>query len=157
MRSMRSVSTMVLVGLWLGGFSACSTILMNTPVSKSADGWAVTLGEVKKGPDEYVGERVVMNPGKGDALIWTVVTVRNESNQEETFSYDACVLDGKGEARQPLAVDRHAADGNSTADRSEAFDPGQERTRRLIYTFPKDQRPTRMRCGKIVLPVPGPR
>jgi hypothetical protein len=156
MRSMRSVRTMVLVGMWLGGFSACSTVLMNTPVSKSADGWAVTLGQVTQGPDEYVGERVVLNPGKGETLIWTVVTVRNESAQEETFSYDACVLDGKGEAREPLAVDRNA-EANSTADRSEAFDPGQERTRRLIYTFHKDQRPTRMRCGKILLPIPGRR
>jgi hypothetical protein len=156
MRSMRPVSTMVLVGMWLGGFSACSTVLMNTPVSKSADGWAVTLGQVTQGPDEYVGERVVMNPGKGETLIWTVVTVRNEGAQEETFSYDACVLEGKGEAREPLAVDRNA-DVNSTADRSEPYDPGQERTRRLIYTFPKDQRPTRMRCGKILLPIPGRR
>ena len=156
MRSMRPVGTMVLVGMWLGGFSACSTVLMNTPVSKSADGWVVTLGQVTKGPDEYVGERVVMNPGTGDALIWTVVTVRNESTQEETFSYEACVLEAKGEARQPLIVDRHT-DENSIADRSEAYDPGQERTRRLIYTFPKNQRPTRMRCGKIVLPVQGPR
>jgi len=156
MRSMRPVGTMVLVGMWLGGFSACSTVLMNTPVSKSADGWVVTLGQVTKGPDEYVGERVVMNPGTGDALIWTVVTVRNESTQEETFSYEACVLEAKGEARQPLIVDRHT-DENSIADRSEPYDPGQERTRRLIYTFPKNQRPTRMRCGKIVLPVQGPR
>ncbi len=156
MRSMRPVSTMVLVGMWLGGFSACSTVLTNTPVSKSADGWGVTLGQVTQGPDEYVGERVVLNPGKGETLIWTVVTVRNESAQEETFSYDACVLDGKGEAREPLTVDRNA-DVSSTADRSEAFDPGQERTRRLIYTFPKDQRPTRMRCGKILLPIPGRR
>ena len=156
MRSMRSVSTMVLLGMWFGGFSACTSVLMNTPVSKGADGWVVTLGQVTKGPDEYVGERVVMNPGTGDALIWTVVTVRNESTQEDTFSYDTCVLETKGEARQPLIVDRHA-DENSTTDRAESFDPGQERTRRLIYTFPKNQLPTRMRCGKIVLPVPGPR
>jgi len=61
---MRSVSTMVLLGMWLGGFSACTSVLMNTPVSKSADGWVVTLGQVTKAPDEYVGERVVMNPGR---------------------------------------------------------------------------------------------
>ena len=156
MKSMRPVSTMVLVGMWLGGFLACSKVLMNTPVSKSADGWAVTLGQVKEGPDEYVGERVDMAPGKGEEFIWTLVTVRNESSQEETFSYDACVLEGKGETRQPLIVDRNA-DVNLTADRSESIAPGQEYTRRLIYTFPKDRRPTRLRCGKIALPVKGPR
>ena len=156
MRSMRPVSTMVLVGMWLGGFSACSSVLMNTPVSKSADGWVVTLSQVKQGPDEYVGERDDMSSGKGEVLIWTRVTVRNESGQEETFSYDACVLEGKGEARQPLIIDRNA-DVNSSAERSESVAPGQEYTRRLIYMFPKDRRPTRMRCGKIVLPVQGPR
>jgi len=85
MRSMRSVSTMVLLGMWLGGFSACTSVLMNTPVSKSADGWVVTLGQVTKGPDEYVGERVVMNPGTGDALIWTVVTYETTALRKRRF------------------------------------------------------------------------
>ena len=157
MRSMRSVSTMVLLGMWFGGFSACTSVLMNTPVSKTADGWTITLGEVRDAPDEYVGEGgVLVAPGDYQKLIWALVTVRSNLGQEETFSWETCVLVGKGEARQPMIVDRHA-DENSIADRSEPFDPGQERTRRLIYTFPKNQRPTRMRCGKIVLPVPGPR
>jgi len=158
MRSMRPISSMVLLGIWLGGFTACAPVLlMNTPVSKTADGWSITLGQVKEGPNEYVAEGgVLVTSDAGENLIWTVVTVRNESTQEETFSYEACVLEAKGEARQPLIVDRHT-DENSIADRSEPYDPGQERTRRLIYTFPKNQRPTRMRCGKIVLPVQGPR
>jgi hypothetical protein len=157
MRSMRPVSKMVLVAMWLGGFSACSpALLMNTPVSKSADGWGITLGQVKAGPDEYIGEGGVnVTSGTDETLIWALVTVRNDSAQEQTFSYEDCVLEWNGEARQPLVVDRHA-EINAAVDRSEAIAPGQERTRQLIYTYPKHQPPTRMKCGKIVLPVQGP-
>ena len=161
MRSMRSVSTMVLLGMWLGGFSACSSVLMNTPVSKQADGWVITLSHVKEGPDEYIGEGGVrVNSDAGEKLIWTLVTVKNESAEEQTFSYDTCALVGKSVTRQPLVFARHAeaeVEVNSTADPSEAIAPGQERKRQLIYTFPKNQRPTQMKCDKIVLPVQGPR
>jgi hypothetical protein len=158
MRSMHPVSTMVLVGMWLGGFSACSpALLMNTPVSKSADGWGITLGEVKEGPDEYIGEGGIrVTSDAGEKLIWTLVTVRNDSGEEETFSYDTCALEGKGGVRPPEVVDRHA-EVNAAADRSEAIAPGQSRTRQLIFAYPSDHRPDRMKCGKIVLPIKGPR
>jgi hypothetical protein len=162
MRSMRPVRTMVLLGMCLGGFSACSSaLLMTTPVSKQADGWGITLGQVKEGPDEYIGEGGVrVTSESGEKLIWTLVTVKNDSGEEQTFSYDTCALEGKGVTRQPMVVGRPAeaeAEVNAAADRSEAIAPGQDRARQLIYTFPKDQRPTRMKCGKIVLPVQGPR
>jgi len=158
MRSMRPVSTVVLLGMWLGGISACSpALIMNTPVSKHADGWAITLGQVKAGPDEYIGEGGVnVTSGTDETLIWTLVTVKNESGEEQTFAYDTCVLDWQGEARQPLVVGRPAeaqAEVNAAADRSEAIAPGQERTRQLIYTYPKEQPPTRMRCGKMAIPI----
>jgi hypothetical protein len=156
MRSMHPVSTLLLVGMWLGGLSACSPVMMNVQVSKSAEGWGVTLGEVREGPDEYVGPEVGLFAQDGEKFIWTVVTVKNELGQEETFSYDTCTLDGKGVSRQPMAVDRNL-DVNATADRAEAIQPGQESVRRLIYSFPKEQWPTRMKCGTIVLPIPAPR
>jgi hypothetical protein len=156
MSTMRPVSTMVLVGMWLGGFSACSSVLMNAPVSKNAEGWVVTLSQAKEGPDEYVGEAAGVTPREGEKFIWTLVTVKNEGSQEQTFSYEACVLEGKGESRQPLIIDRNA-EVNAAADGSEPFAPGQERTRKLIYKYPKDQRPTRMKCGTIMLPIQKPR
>jgi hypothetical protein len=153
---------MVLLGTLLGGFSACSSaLLMSAPVSKTADGWGITLGQVKEGPDEYVGEGGVRVTSEADEkLVWTLVTVKNESGEEQTFSYDTCALEGKGASRQPLVVGRPAetaAEVNAAADRSEAIAPGQDRARQLIYSFPKDLRPTRMKCDKIVLPVQGPR
>jgi len=156
MRSTRRFSTILLVGACLGGFSACTSVLMNTPVSKTADGWVVTLSQVKEGPDEYVGEVVTFLPGADEKLIWTLVTVRSELSEEQTFSYDACTLGGKGQGTEPSVVARYP-EVNAAADRAEAIAPGQERTRQLIYKYPKDQRPTRLKCGTIVLPIPAPR
>jgi hypothetical protein len=130
---------------------------MTTPVSKTADGWGVTLSQVREGPNDYVGEGgVLVTADTGEKLIWTLVTARNASGEEQTFSYDACVLEGKGLARRPRVVDRHE-EINAASDRAEAIPPGQERTRQLIYAFPEEQRPTRMKCDNIVLPVRGPR
>lgn len=156
MMSIRRVGTIFVVGLWLGGFSACSSVLMNTPVSKRGDGWVVTLSQVKEGPDEYVGEVVTFLPRTDEKLIWALVTVRSELGDEQTFSYDACTMGGKGQGTGPVVVARHP-EVNAAADRAEAFTPGQERTRQLIYQYPKDQRPTRVTCGTIVLPIQGPR
>ena len=162
MRFMRPNSTMVLVGMWLGGFSACApALLMNAPVSKNADGWAITLSQVKAGPDEYIGEGGVrVNSDADERLVWTVVSVKNQGSEEQTFSYETCSLEGKTVARQPVVIGRPAEPGaevNAAADRSEAIPPGQDRTRQLVYSFPKDERPARMKCGEIVLPIPGPR
>ena len=158
MRSMRSVSTITLVTMWLGGFAACSSVLLNTPVSKTADGWSITLAQVKDAPDEYVGEGgVLVAHGDDQKLIWATVTVQSSLTQEETFSWDTCVLAGKGESRPPSVVARHAEEVNTSADRAETFAPGQDRSRLLVYTYPKDQRPTALKCGTIVLPIPGPR
>jgi len=156
MMFMRPVGTMVLVGMWLGGLSACSSALLNAPVSKSANGWGITLGQAKEGPDEYAGDVGSVFAGTGEKLIWALVTVKNDGPQEETFDYDSCLLEGKGESRQILVVDKHG-EVLAPAERAEAIAPGQERTRQLIYSYPKDQRPTRMKCGAIVLPIPAPR
>jgi hypothetical protein len=156
MRSMRPVGTIVLFGMWLGGLSGCTSVLQNTPVSKTAEGWKVTLGEVKEGPDEYVGDVSTVAAGTGERLIWTFLTVKNEAAQEETFNYDSCVLDGKTQTYQPVVVDRNV-EVFTAADRAESFEPGVERTRRVLYSFPKDERPKRMRCGAITLPIAAPR
>lgn len=156
MTSMRPVHIVVLLGLSLSGLAACTSVLTNTPVTKRADGWVVTLGQVKEGPNEFVGEGVAVSAGKGEKLVWTILTVKSELGQEETFSYDACVLDAKERACQPVMVDRNEA-APAAVDRAEAFKPGQERTRLLIFTYPKNERPFRMRCNTIVLPIPAAR
>ncbi len=154
MKSMRSVGTIIL-GMWLGGLSACTSVLVNSPVSKTADGWSLTLNQLKDGPNEYISlqEAVSVNPGTGENLMWADLTVRNDNALEPTFEYDKCSLEAKELSRQPLVIDRKA-DMPSAADRAEAFDPGQQRTRLLVFSWPKDVRPTRLRCEKISLPIP---
>jgi len=146
-----------LAGMWLGGFSACTSVLMNTPVSKTAEGWVVTLSQVREGPNEYVGEVATVTPGSNEKLIWTILTVKSEQAGEETFSYDECILDGKEPSQRPAVVDKNLPEVRTAADHSEPFNPGMEHTRLLVYMYPKDLRPTRMKCGKIVLPIQAPR
>jgi hypothetical protein len=153
---MHSVSTSMMVGLWLGGISGCSPVLMNTAESKTADGWTITLSQVKDGPNEYVGEGgILVAPAENQKLVWALLTARNDSGQEQTLDYDTCILGGSGQGFRPLIVDRHAdPEVNQPADKAETYDPGQERTRQLVYPFPEDQRPTSLRCGTIALPIP---
>lgn len=156
MKSTRPVRMMVIAGICLGGISACSpALIMNNPVSKTAEGWSITLSQVKEGPDEYIGEGgILVAAESGDKLVWTLVTVKNPGNEEQTFAYDNCFLEGNGVARRPVVVDRHAnTEFNQAADRSEAIAPGKDVTRQVIYSFPEKQHPTRMTCEKVSLPI----
>jgi hypothetical protein len=155
MKSTPSVRLTILFGMYVCAATACApTILMSKPVSKTADGGALTLGEVKAGPNEYIGEGAVqVDAGDDHKLIWTLLTVKNAGPQDQTFSYDTCVLTGSGEAIPPSVVDRNAGEINAAADRAEEFNPGQERTRKLVYNYPEKQRPTAMKCDAIVLPI----
>ncbi len=158
MRSVQSVGAILGVGVWLGGIPGCGpALLMNTPVSKTADGWEITLRQVKEGPDEYIGEGgILVAPGDGQKLVWALVTVRNGGAREDEFSYDTCVLSGPGQAFRPLVVDRHAdPEVNSPADKVESFAPGREITRQLVFPYPKEQRPSSVKCGAIALPIRG--
>jgi hypothetical protein len=149
--------TIFLFGVLLGGFSACTSAMTNAPVTKRAEGWVVTLSEVKEGPDEYVGEGAVgLNANEGEKFIWAVVNVKSEHASEQNFAYEGCSLGVRDKGVEPFVVARHP-ETYAAADRSEDIAPGQERTRLLIYRYPKEQRPTRIKCGAIVLPIPAPR
>lgn len=156
MKPMPSFRTIILLGACLLAGAACApTILMSTPVSKkSGDGWAFTLGEVKEGPNAYVAEGGVgVEPGDDQKLIWAVLTVRNDGALEDTFSYDTCLLSGAGQSRPPSVVSKREGEINSALDMAEAISKGQERTRDLVFTYPKEQRPTSLKCGSAVLPI----
>lgn len=159
MSPLRSVGTFIVVGLSLVGLPACSSVLMNTPVSKTAEGWSVTLSQAKVGPNEFIGEGGVrLTSDEGEDMVWTTVTVKNEGGQEQTFVYDTCLLEGGGQVRRPLTVGRPPEAETEVAaavDRSEAYTAGQARLRQLIYSFPKDVRPTLLKCGAILLPIKG--
>lgn len=155
MKSMTSLFAPVLLGTCVFAGAACApAILMSTPVSKNGEGWTITLGQVKEGPNEYIAEGGVgVEAGDDQKLVWTLLTVRNDGAMDETFSYDTCLLTGPGQSRPPAVVDRHSGEVNSAADMAEAIARGEERTRQLVYTYPKEQRPTTLRCGAVVLPI----
>jgi hypothetical protein len=159
MKSRTSLFTTMLLGTCVCAGAACSpAILMSTPVSKSGEGWALTLGEVKEGPNEYIAEGGVgVEPGDDQKLIWTLLTVRNDGAMEESFSYDTCLLIGPGQSRPPSVVSKREGEVNQALDMAEAISKGQDRTRQLVYTYAKDLRPTMMKCGTVGLPIKTPR
>ncbi len=158
MTSTRPVRSIVLLGLLLGGWSACSSaILLGSPVSKTADGWAITVDQIKQGPNEYVGEVSTIIPEEGEKFIWVMMHVKNDAPQEQTFVYESCRMEAKGVSRPPAIVDRHAEITRQAADPEEAYEAGHQRTRELIFKFPEEQRPTRLKCGAIVVPIPAAR
>ena len=137
----------------IAGLSGCSTVLLNRPSARQADGWTITLGEVRDGPNVYPTGGTNYGPGDAEKFIWTVVTIRNDVAAVRSFSYDACALDGKGQSYVPVLVDRHTII-NSLTEKSESFDPGQVRTRRLIFSYPEALLPAEMRCGPMAWPIP---
>jgi hypothetical protein len=157
MRSRRPGKMMVLLGLWLGGFSACTSVLVGTPISKKSETWDITLGHVKQGPDEYVGDITTVVAGPDEDLIWTILTVKNVGNSPQMFSYESCMLEAGELSRRPLVVDRNEPEIKTAADRVEGFNPGQQRTRELVYSFPEKLRPAHMKCDTIVFPIPAAR
>jgi hypothetical protein len=114
------------------------------------------LSQLKDGPDEYPGENVVFTPNKDERFLWAMVTIRSEHGDEQMFENKACTLEAKGVVRHPMIVDKNDKNPEifATADDTESFDAGQERVRRLIFSFPKDQRPTRLKCGSIAIAIP---
>ena len=60
---------------------------------------------------------------------------------------------GRLEGSLPGLIDRDMTI-HALADKVEAFDPGQERGRRLIYSYPADAMPTRAKCANVTFPLP---
>jgi hypothetical protein len=153
---MKTGDNLGFIALSLLGSLGCSTVLMNRPSSQRADDWTVTVTEVTEGPNTYPTGGITYRPGSDESFIWASVTIRNELNAARTFSYDACDLDSGSQTYLPVLVDRDTMI-HALTDKVESFDPGESRGRRLIFSYPEDSRPTRMRCGPMTIPIPNAR
>jgi len=139
----------VVVALALGG---CGTVLYEVPVTQRSDEWTITIKRLKDGPNRFPMGTVDFVPAEG-RLLYLTVSIRNDSATKRDFSYDACDLDAGADAILPGIIDRDAAI-NMLGDKVESYDPGQERGRRLIYTYPATGYPTRVRCAHATFPLP---
>ena len=136
--------------------AGCSTVLMNVPTAQKADGWTISVLEVTDGPNWYSRGSITYRPGSGERFLWVTATFRNEAPLARNFSYDACDLDGGELAYVPVIVDR-ALFATAPADGVEPYRTGEERKRRLAFSYPDGRWPSRLRCGNTSFPFPRPR
>jgi hypothetical protein len=136
-------------------FAGCGTVLYDVPASRRSDDWTITIKRLKDGPNSFpMGAGVNFVPADGQRLLYLTLTIRNEAAIGRQFSYDACDLDAGNDVVLPGLIDRDAAI-NALADKVESYDPGEERGRRLIYSYPGDGFPTRVSCAHATFPLPG--
>jgi hypothetical protein len=128
-------------------FAACGTVLYDHPTTRQADGWTITVTRLKDGPNSFpMGAGVTFVPPDGHRLLFLTLSVRNDTGVKREFSWDACDLDAGAETVLPGMVDRDMAI-HALADKVEDFDPGEARGRRLLYAYPGEGYPTRVKCG----------
>ena len=140
--------------LGLLALSGCGTVLYDVPATRQSDDWTITIRRHKDGPNSFpMGAGVNFVPADGQRLLYLTVSVRNDAAQKRDFSYDACDLDAGTVAVLPGLIDRDAAI-HALADKVESYDPGEERGRRLIYSYPGGGFPTRVQCAHATFPLP---
>jgi len=148
----RSIAVVALLALGLG---ACGRTVFDQPISRTGDGWTVTLRKVTDGPNGVDQGNVVIKPKKGDRFIWVHLTLRNEQQQVRKFNFDRCDLDAGQNALLPGIVTHDMSLGYpSDFPREPQMDPGEAINRRLIYPYPVGQSPTRLRCAPMDFPLP---
>jgi hypothetical protein len=137
----------------LAAVAGCGTVLYNRPATNKADDWTITVTLLKDGPNSFpMGNGVNFVPADGDHLMYVTMTIRNDARSAREFSYDACDLDAGSQVVLPGLVDRDMAI-HALTDKVESFDPGQQRGRRLIFSYPAGSAPTRVKCGNATFPL----
>jgi hypothetical protein len=148
--SQLSLVVACLVGLFFGG---CGTVLTSVPITQKGDSWTITLLELRDGPNGYTRGNITYKPGRNQRFLWVTASFRNDAPAGRDFSYDACALDADDEVFLPVIVDR-ALFANAPTDGVEPYQPGEERKRRLAFSYPDDRMPPRLRCGASVFAFP---
>jgi hypothetical protein len=126
---------------------ACGKPILRSPVSASAGAWRIDTVDVWDGPNEYGTASRRYQPEEGTRFLWVVVELTNTTAQKRRFNWDRCDLDHREDGYLPALV----IDGAHVTDRVEVVDPSERLERYLVFSYPENTWPTRMRCGDVVL------
>lgn len=136
----------------LGG---CAHTVLDKRTDLKGDGWTLTVRKVTDGPNHFNTGNVNYEPVAGERFIWAVVTLRNERQQASKFAFDQCDLDAGADVVAASKVDHDLAVGYDTdLDHQPEVAAGDSIDRRLMFVYPKDRSPTRLRCATMTLPLP---
>jgi hypothetical protein len=127
---------------------------MNTRVEARAKDWTVAVTRVVDGPGRYnMGGSTTYVPADGERFLWISVTVRNDRQSTQTFTYDRCGLDLGSREVLPSIVDRDMVILSEIHDKQDNIGVGEVVSRRLIFSYPEARYPTRLVCGEAVIPL----
>jgi len=151
-RSSLALSAILLAGSPLAG---CAHTVFEQRTDLHGDGWTVTVRKVTDGPNTFNTGNINYKPESGERFIWVVLTVHNDEQQARKFAFDRCDLDSGNDAMVPTKVDHDLSIGYDTdMDHEPEIAAGDSIDRRLMFVYPKDRSPTRLRCAPMTLPLP---
>ena len=147
-----TLTAILALGPLAGG---CAHTVLDQRTDLRGDGWTLTVHKVTDGPNRFDTGNIVYKPESGERFIWVVVTLHNDEGQPRKFSFDRCDLDAGSDVMVPTKVDHDLPVGYDT---DLAHEPelagGESLDRRLMFVYPKDRSPTRLRCAPMVLALP---
>lgn len=129
--------------------AACAHSVLGQPVAATGGAWSIEVDNVLVGQDQFGTATRTFTPERGLRFIWVNVKLVNTSQQKRRFNWDRCDLDDAHEAYVPSLVTRRGA----IAPEVEIVEPGGRLERLLIFTFPEEKWPTRLKCGDVNLPL----
>ena len=132
--------------------ASCGRVILDVPVQRQGDSWDLTLTKVTDGPNSYSVGNNRFTSAPGERFIWAHVTLHNPSGAPRKFSFDRCDLDAGDQAYVPAVVS--FATLNGEVNREPELAPQETIERRLIFSYPFHQSPTRLRCAPMVIPLP---
>ena len=132
----------------------CGHTVLDQRTDLRGDGWTLTVRKMTDGPNRFDTGHIVYEPNDGERLIWVIITLRNDEQQARKFNFDRCDLDAGSDAMVPGKIDHDLPFSDVDMNHEPELAPGESIDRRLVFVYPKDRSPTRLRCAPMVLPLP---
>jgi hypothetical protein len=147
----RTALGLVLIGS-LFGAASCGRVIMETPVHRQGDGWELTVNKITDGPNSFSMGNVNYHPGDGERFVFAYVALHNPSQAPRKFSFDRCDLDAGNQAIVPAMIS--FASLNTDGNREPELAADETIERRLVFSYPAHQSPTRLSCAPMTIPLP---
>ncbi len=144
----------LLAPLGLFAWSACATTIFEGRKEQRADEWTVALTKYKDGPNSWAtGGHITYVPADGERFLWIVVTVRNDASTTRLMDFGGCGID-RGDDVALAGIVTHDLFVNTNIGSQENMAPGEELTRKLGISYPKDRWPKTFECAGVKIPLP---
>jgi hypothetical protein len=132
--------------------AGCSKQMLRAPVVANGGAWWMEVAKLKDGPDSYNYQMVNYVPARGTRFLWVVLRLSNTTEQDRRFNWASCDLDAQGALILPslIAVDTAV---NILKPEEEVIRAGDTVGRRVAFSFPKGELPTRLHCKTFDIPL----